>query len=107
MGQPTIRTTDEGMRSAIQMFGDKYGEFTTLGQGVDQEIVSLMAVFRGPQATKFQEAMNQWQQGFNKITNQLQGLVESMGGNAREYTQTEDSGVQTGQQFMSSLPGFN
>ena len=107
MVQPGIKTTDEGMRAAISMFGDKFGEFTTYGQNIDSEVSSLSGVFQGPQATSFFNAMNSWKASFNKITEQLNGLVDSMGGNAQTYTQSEDGGVQTANTFMSSLPGFN
>ena len=51
--------------------------------------------------------MNSWTESFNKITGQLDGLINSMGGNAKEYTQVEDQGVQTAAQFMHTLPGFH
>ena len=48
MGQPTVKTTDSGMQAAISMFGQKYGEFTTLGTGVNNSVTSLLAVFQVP-----------------------------------------------------------
>ncbi|MFI5492926.1 WXG100 family type VII secretion target [Actinoplanes sp. NPDC051859] len=107
MGQPTIQTTDEGMQAAIELFGGKYGEFTAYGRNIDDEVAALLVVFRGRQADTFRNAMTAWEQSFNKITSQLNGLIDSMGGNANDYIQIEDSGVQAGTNFLQSLPGFD
>lgn len=105
MTHPAVSTTQQGMASARAEFESKTQLFLSQLQSVNSEMATLQASWQGTASANFNAAMDQWEQGFQRVITALNGMIESMGGNANMYGQQEDAAAAIAQSFGGALPG--
>jgi WXG100 family type VII secretion target len=106
MANQVVQTTDPGMSSAVSQFESKAASFRSQLDQVDQYMQQLEAGWKGGASTTFQAAMNQWQEGFQKVVTALDSVTQGMGSSAKAYDQHEDTSTQSAQSFLGGLPGL-
>jgi WXG100 family type VII secretion target len=106
MAQSVVKTSTEGMQQAGQAFADTASDFTSRLQSINTEMATLQSTWTGSASTAFNSAMDAWEASFQKVINELLGMLESMGVNTNEYVSAEDTAANTAQSFANVLPGF-
>jgi WXG100 family type VII secretion target len=106
MANQVVQTTDPGMSSAVSQFEDKAASFRSQLDQVDSYMQQLEAGWKGNASAAFSQAMNQWQEGFQKVVTALDSVTQGMGSSARAYDQHEDTSTQSAQSFLGGLPGL-
>ena len=106
MANQVVQTTDPGMAGAVSQFEDKAASFRRQLDQVDQYMLQLEAGWKGNASAAFQQAMNQWQEGFQKVVTALDSVTQGMSGSAKVYDQHEDTSTDSARTFLSGLPGL-
>jgi WXG100 family type VII secretion target len=105
MSQPSVGTTQEGMRSARIEFESKSSLFSGQLSSVNSEMAVLQSTWQGTASLNFNQAMDNWEGGFKRVITALNSMIESLGGNAQLYAQQEDEAASLAGNFGSTLPG--
>ena len=105
MTQSPVSTTQEGMASARAEFEQKSGLFIQQLSSVNSEMGTLQASWQGTASLNFNAAMDNWEQGFQRVINALNGMIGSMGGNATMYAGQEDAASQIANNFGNVVGG--
>nr|WP_240669967.1 WXG100 family type VII secretion target [Actinoplanes solisilvae] len=103
---PTVGTSQSGMQFAIQQFGDRATEFTGLLQSVNSNMAQLQSSWTGQASAGFNQAMDNWENSFKKVIDELIRMLDVMGATTKGYTEAEDTALQTAQSFGQALPGI-
>jgi WXG100 family type VII secretion target len=104
--QPTpVQTTQPGMESAARLFSDTAHGFTIELSLVNSNMQALQSSWTGTASSKFNAAMDNWENSFQVIINKLIGLMEVMGVNTKDYVAAEDDAANIAQSFGTALPG--
>lgn len=106
MAQNQVTTTEEGMRAAAAEFGNKTSTFNGYLGSVNQEMAALQASWTGDASIRFNTAMDEWEQNFLKVINELILMTEALGGTIKDYSATEDANASIAQSFSEALPNF-
>jgi WXG100 family type VII secretion target len=106
MANQVVQTTDAGMSVAVSQFEDKAASFRSQLDQVDSYMQQLEAGWKGTASAAFSQAMNQWQEGFQKVVTALDSVTQGMGSSARAYDQHEDTSTDSAKSFLSGLPGL-
>jgi WXG100 family type VII secretion target len=106
MANQVVQTTDPGMSSAVSQFEDKAASFRGQLDQVDSYMQQLEVGWKGGASAAFSQAMNQWQEGFQKVVTALDSVTQGMGSSARAYDQHEDTSTQSAKSFLGGLPGI-
>ncbi len=85
-----VRTTQDGMQSAIQKFQFTADEFTSYLRAENQSLSDLRSSYTGDSASSFGAAMDDWENQFGRVINDLLAMMRLMGVNVTNYIQTED-----------------
>jgi WXG100 family type VII secretion target len=101
-----VRTTEEGMQTAAQEFANSASDFTQKLQNVNGEMATLQASWDGQASANFNAAMDAWEGAFQKVINELLGMLDAMGVNTKEYRAAEDTASEAATSFSSALPGI-
>jgi WXG100 family type VII secretion target len=101
-----VQTTEEGMQAAAQEFANSASDFTTKLQSVNTEMAALQASWDGQASNNFNAAMDSWEAAFQRVINELLGLLDAMGVNTKEYRAAEDTASESAASFGSALPGI-
>jgi WXG100 family type VII secretion target len=91
------------MASARAEFEQKSGLFIQQLSSVNSEMGTLQASWQGTASLNFNAAMDNWEQGFQRVINALNGMIGSMGGNAAMYAGQEDAASQIANSFGNAL----
>lgn len=94
------------MQFAIQQFEDKATEFTGLLKNVNTDMAQLQASWTGQASGGFNQAMDNWENAFKNVIDQLINMLGVMGVTTKGYAQAEDTAYQTAQSFGQALPGI-
>ena len=105
MGQPNVSTTEEGMGAARAEFEQKTQLYTQQLSSVNSEMANLQTTWQGTASINFNTAMDSWEQGFQRVITALMSMIESMGGNVKEYAAQEDDASALANNFASVRPG--
>jgi WXG100 family type VII secretion target len=105
VSQPMVRTTEEGMKHAADQFGEKASSFTSDMQRINSEMATLQASWKGSASMTFGQAMDAWESAFQRVINELIGMMDSMGVNTQEYRSQEESAASGAASFAAALPG--
>lgn len=105
MSMPTVNTADAGMQAAANEFASKAEEFTNYLRGVNDDMQVLQSSWTGQASAKFNQAMDNWEQAFQSVINQLLNMLDMMGVTTKGYRSAEDDAAQTAESFASALPG--
>jgi WXG100 family type VII secretion target len=101
-----VQTSEEGMQAAGQEFANAASDFTQKLQNVNTEMATLQASWDGQASANFNSAMDSWEAAFQRVINELLGLLDAMGVNTKEYRGAEDSASEAAASFSSALPGI-
>lgn len=105
MAYSPVSTTEEGMGAARTQFEEKAQLFTQQLSSVNSEMSALQSSWQGTASTNFNQAMDSWEQGFQRVINALISIIGSMGGNTQLYSAQEDSASAIASNFGTALPG--
>ncbi|BCJ52706.1 hypothetical protein Asp14428_41810 [Actinoplanes sp. NBRC 14428] len=106
MTMPVVQTTEPGMQSAAQEFSNKTTEFTGHLRNVNTEMATLQGTWTGTASMQFNQAMDSWEQSFQKVINELITMMHVMGVTTKGYAAAEDSAASSAKSFASALPGI-
>lgn len=106
MTMPSVSTTEQGMQRAAQEFSDKANIFNGQLRAVNGQMAILQATWTGQASQGFNQAMDNWENAFQKVINELLNMLEVMGVTTKGYQQSEDDAANVAQSFGSALPGF-
>ncbi len=101
-----IRTTQEGMQSAIQKFQSTTDEFNGYLRQENEMISQLRSTYTGDSASSYGTAMDEWENQFSRVINDLTDMMRIMGVNVNQYVQTEEQNANIAKSFSSALPNF-
>jgi WXG100 family type VII secretion target len=104
MTMPTVNTVEEGMRSAANTFAQTADEFNSHLQSVNNQMATLQASWTGQASGQFNQAMDNWENSFKNVINQLLRMLDVMGATTKGYHQAEDTASNTAKNFMDALP---
>ncbi|WKU05342.1 WXG100 family type VII secretion target [Micromonospora sp. HUAS LYJ1] len=110
MALSQVSTTQEGMSAARAEFEQKASIFTGQLASVNSEMAVLQNTWQGDASMAFSQAMDHWEEGFQKAIAALHSMIESLGGNAALFRTQEDLAASTAQRFSTlqtqGLPGI-
>jgi WXG100 family type VII secretion target len=104
MTMPVVQTNEPGMQQAAQEFANRSSEFSGHLQSVNTEMATLQASWTGDASRQFNNAMDAWEAAFQKVINELNTMMQTMGVNTQYYTEAEDTAASTAASFGSALP---
>jgi WXG100 family type VII secretion target len=102
---PTVRTTQAGMQSAAQEFANRASEFTGHLQTVNSDMATLQGSWTGQASAGFNQAMDNWENSFKKVIDELIRMLDVMGVTSKGYAEAEDAAAKFAQSFGQALPG--
>lgn len=105
MTMPNVSTTEQGMQRAAQEFHDKANEFTASLRSVNSQMATLQTSWTGTASNGFNQAMDNWENSFQKVINELINMLEVMGVTTKGYIEAEDTAANTAKSFGAALPG--
>ncbi len=105
MTMPSVSTTEQGMQRAAQEFSDKAQSFTGQLRAVNGQMAILQSTWTGQASQGFNQAMDSWENSFQKVINELLNMLQVMGVTTKGYQQSEDDAANVAQSFGSALPG--
>src|SRR3954464_15464600 len=100
---PTVQTTQPGMQAAAQQFSDRATEFTGHLQSVNSAMATLQGSWTGQASGGFNQAMDNWENSFKRVIDELIKMLDVMGVTTKGYAQAEDTAAQTAQSFAQAL----
>jgi WXG100 family type VII secretion target len=103
---PNVSTTQDGMQFAIGQFEEKANEFTGLLQSVNSDMAQLQSSWTGQASGGFNQAMDNWENAFKNVIDELIKMLDVMGVTTKGYADAEDTAYQTAQSFSQALPGI-
>ncbi|OLR92197.1 WXG100 family type VII secretion target [Actinokineospora bangkokensis] len=103
-----VSTDTLGMQRAAQQFEAASSESTGHLRSVNETILALQSTWKGDASNNFSRAMNDWENQFQIIINELNNMIQVMGGNAKAYDAAEQEAVNLAPQFgfADGLPGL-
>lgn len=104
-GNPQLRTTQEGMRTAAQTFEATASGFDQEMARVRSELQALLVTWQGKASSTYGNAFDPWFRSFSKIIADLRGMRQVMTTNATDYVNAEDQSVSAANSLAASLPG--
>ena len=105
MTMPTVQTTQKGMQSAAQEFANRASEFTGHLQSVNANMARLQGSWSGQASAGFNQAMDNWENSFKKVIDELIKMLDVMGVTTKRYAEAEDTATDTAKSFAQALPG--
>lgn len=79
------------MQKGIGVVGEALTNIGTIGKSMQATVDSVSGAWTGQAASVFNSALTQWEQQLATITTNLGQIVESLGGNQKQYVQNEQS----------------
>lgn len=107
MTQPNIQVSTPAMQKAVGLFQGAAETATKQMQQVNNNQRELQSAWQGQSSNAFAQAMNTWEGQFNTIIKELIHMIEVMGGNAKAYTQNEESAVNTAGSWATGLQAID
>jgi WXG100 family type VII secretion target len=105
MTMPTVRTTEEGMLRAVQLFDGTSQEFQAYLISVRSSWATMQESYGGQSARMFGDGVNAWEEQFMTVLTGLMEMGHLMGVTLTSYRDAEESATQAAQGFGGSLPG--
>ena len=105
MTMPLVQTSEPGMQAAANEFSSRANEFNGSLRSINSEMASLQATWTGAASNQFNQAMDNWENSFQKVINELLVMMETMGVTTTGYRQSEEDASQVARQFGAALPG--
>ncbi|MCT2277754.1 WXG100 family type VII secretion target [Micromonospora chalcea] len=106
MTMPSVSTTEAGMQRAAQEFSDKATEFTSQLRAVNGQMAVLISSWTGQASQGFNQAMDNWENAFQRVINELLNMLEVMGVTTKGYQTAEDEASSVASSFGAALPGI-
>jgi WXG100 family type VII secretion target len=106
VSMPAVSTTEPGMQRAAQEFSDKATLFTGDLRAVNGQMAILLASWTGDASRSFNQAMDNWENSFQQVINELLKMLEVMGVTTKGYQTAESDAASVAQSFGAALPGF-
>ncbi|MEU5826077.1 WXG100 family type VII secretion target [Micromonospora tulbaghiae] len=106
MTMPIVSTTEEGMQRAAQEFSNKATEFTGQLRAVNGQMAILISSWTGQASQGFNQAMDNWENAFQRVINELLNMLEVMGVTTKGYQTAEDEASSVANSFGAALPGI-
>jgi WXG100 family type VII secretion target len=103
---PNLRTTEDGMQRAVQLFESTTQEFNGYLLSVNQSWATMQASYGGQSANAFGSGMDSWEDQFVVVINNLIDMMQKMGVTITEYKNAEEEAATTANSFMHALPNF-
>ncbi|WP_433261129.1 WXG100 family type VII secretion target [Actinosynnema sp. CS-041913] len=103
MAVDNVSVATTGMKQAASLFEAASSSATRQMQSVNENQASLMASWTGDASAKFGQAMNDWERQFQIIIQELNHMIETMGGNATVYSQNEENATSIAGQWAGGL----
>jgi len=100
-----VQTSQPGMQAAGQEFANRATEFTGLLKNVNTNMASLQGSWTGQASGAFNQAMDNWENSFKKVIDELIRMLDVMGATSTTYSQAEDDAAKTASSFAQALPG--
>jgi WXG100 family type VII secretion target len=107
MTMPNVRTTEEGMQRAVQLFQSTTEEFNGYLQGVNGAWATMRAAWGGTSSNNFGGGIDAWENQFVVVINNLIDMMQKMGVKVNEYGNAEMEAADTAQSSTNGLPDFN
>ena len=101
-----VSTTTPGMQEAMKKFDDTIKLFTGKLSVVNNEMSVLQASWTGDASGVFNQAMDAWEENFQRVINALIGMAETMGVNVKIYVQAEEEASGQAANWATALPSF-
>jgi WXG100 family type VII secretion target len=106
MTMPNLRTTEEGMSRAVQLFEATTQEFNGYLLSVNQSWATMQASYGGQSSQAFGQGMDSWEDQFVVVINNLIDMMQKMGVTITSYKSAEEDAAQTANSFTNALPNF-
>ena len=106
MTMPSVSTTEPGMQRAAQEFSDKATVFTGQLRAVNGQMAILISSWTGQASQGFNQAMDNWENAFQRVINELLNMLEVMGVTTKGYQAAEDEASSVAGSFGAALPGI-
>lgn len=106
MTGPNVSVDTSGMANAASLFQDASSQATSQLTSINSEMAALQATWTGAASLRFSDAMNSWEDNFMVIIRRLNGMIEAMGGNAKDYEKQADEAVNLASAWSTGLDGI-
>jgi WXG100 family type VII secretion target len=106
MTMPNVRTTEEGMQRAVQLFESTTQEFNGYLLSVNQSRATMQASYGGQSSQAFGQGMDSWEDQFVVVINNLIDMMQKMGVTITSYQTAEEDAAQAAHSFTNALPNF-
>jgi WXG100 family type VII secretion target len=107
MTTPIVRTTEEGMRTAVSLFESTTEEFNGYLKGVNGAWATMRADWGGDSSNHFGGGIDAWENQFVVVINNLIDMMQKMGVTIDGYKSTEEEAANSAASFTNALPDFN
>jgi WXG100 family type VII secretion target len=102
---PLVQTSEPGMQAAATEFSSRATEFTGSLRNINGSMGALQVAWSGAASNQFNQAMDNWENAFQKVINELMTMMETMGVTTSGYRQSEEDASQVARSFGAALPG--
>ncbi|MET0135511.1 MAG: WXG100 family type VII secretion target [Kibdelosporangium sp.] len=103
---PRTSADTEGMATAVGHLTQTASDARSTLGNVSDETATLLAAWTGPAATKFSQAMTDWNGEFSTIVRRLNEMVVVMGSNAKSYVSTDEEATHKAGNWAAGLTGL-
>jgi WXG100 family type VII secretion target len=104
---PNVRTAEEGMQRAAQLFQSTTEEFNSYLQGVNGAWATTSVAWGGTSSNNFGGGIDAWENQFVVVINNLIDMMQKMGVTVNDYGNAEMEAANTAPSFANALPDFN